>query len=772
MYLQLIKNDLKNSKLSSISIAIFISISVLLLSTAAGLSTGLVSSMEKLFEQAQTPHMMQMHKGDVDLDRLENFVSSHPVIEEYQVAEFLNVHGEDIVINERDLSYSVQDNGLAVQNKYFDFLLDLNNEVIQVNKGEIYVPIYYLKELHLKVNDICKIANKNFRVAGFVRDSQMNAGLVSSKRFVINEEDMKNMRTFGTMEHLIEFRLSDISQIPDIEADYTKQNLESNGPPMITLRLFKLINMITDGIMIALLVTISLFIMLMSLLCLRFTIIAKLHEEYRDIGTLRGIGIRMGDIKKLYLSKYIAIAGFSSFLGFVLSLRFKNFFIAGIELYLGKTESGSFSFFLSFGISFMVFLILSLYIRNGVSTFKNISPADAIRYGSPKEASSHSKNHDLLRYRLSPNVFLSLKELLYETRIYSSMLSVLVIAVFLIVVPFNMYNTLDSEDFIKYMGLGKYDVRLDLSQIDNIEIVANKIYEEISKDKDVSEVNYVLSKAFDLVLPDGSTQKLKVELGDHTRSPIEYTSGFSPLKNDEIALSFINAEELNKKVGEELILKINGKNKTFVVCGIYNDLTNGGKTAKANFKSKEGSYLWAIITVTLRDKQTLPHKIQEYKTLYPYCKLSDVEEYLDQTFGSTRDAVKQVSYTSLFLSLSLCFVLSLLFMRMMYMKDRPRLALLRGIGIQVKQIKIQSLIKAAMMTAFSTILGLILSNTLGSILTSFLLSTFGMSNVVFLPNVWIHFVVVPLGVFLSVAAASLSALNGIDKLDISKFMKE
>lgn len=39
------------------------------------------------------------------------------------------------------------------QNANFDFLLDLNNKVIQISKGEIGVPIYFMQKYNLHIGD-------------------------------------------------------------------------------------------------------------------------------------------------------------------------------------------------------------------------------------------------------------------------------------------------------------------------------------------------------------------------------------------------------------------------------------------------------------------------------------------------------------------------------------------------------------------------------------------------------------------------------------------
>lgn len=71
----------------------------------------------------------------------------------------------------------------------------------------------------------------------------------------------------------------------------------------------KMINGITDGIMIAVLVLIGVLVIIVAFLCIRFTLLAKIEEDYKEIGVLKAVGMRVSQIKKLYLAKYGAIAG-------------------------------------------------------------------------------------------------------------------------------------------------------------------------------------------------------------------------------------------------------------------------------------------------------------------------------------------------------------------------------------------------------------------------------------------------------------------------------
>ncbi|MCA9987384.1 MAG: hypothetical protein KDE59_23915, partial [Anaerolineales bacterium] len=132
MYYRTIRNDILRNRAITLTIMTFVAAAAMLVSLAAILVVNLSGAIDTLMTQAKTPHLMQMHSGEMDVARLANFVAQHDEIDEYQLLEFLNIDGAQIIFETGSLADSVQDNGVSVQGEKFDFLLDLDGHVIQV----------------------------------------------------------------------------------------------------------------------------------------------------------------------------------------------------------------------------------------------------------------------------------------------------------------------------------------------------------------------------------------------------------------------------------------------------------------------------------------------------------------------------------------------------------------------------------------------------------------------------------------------------------------
>jgi putative ABC transport system permease protein len=772
MYYRTIRNDIVRNKAITLTTMIFVAAAAMLVSLAAILIVNLSGAIDTLMTRAKTPHFMQMHSGKMDTKQLAAFAAQNNDVAEFQALEFLNVDGARIVFEKSSLADSVQDNGFSVQSEKFDYLLDLDGNVIYVSDGEIYVPICYMQDGSAKVGDTLEVFGKKFTVAGFLRDSLMNSLLASSKRFLVSKNDFAEIRELGSVEYLIEFRLRDMSALGAFEAAYTSAGLDANGPTL-TYPLFKTMNAVSDGLMIAVILLVSVLVVMIAFMCIRFTLLAKIEEDYREIGVMKAIGLRVSDIKKIYLAKYASIAAAGSLLGYALSFMFRDMLLENIRLYMGESENASFA--VLFGIIgvLLVFLAIMAYVNGVLKRFQKISPAEAIRFGMSQEKSAGTRCFHLSQNRLlGTNIFLGIRDVLARKKLYATMLAVLMISAFIIIVPQNLYNTISSKGFIAYMGIGQSDLRIDIQQTDNISEKAAEIAAAMEDDNAISKHVVLITKTFRVKMEDGSEEQIKVELGDHSVSPIKYAEGGAPVTRDEIALSVLNAKELDKKVGDVITLTIGGQEKNLTVCGIYSDITNGGKTAKAVFADTSADIMWSVISAELSDKSLIGEKTAEYAERFGFAKISDIDEYIVQTFGSTINSVEKASYAAVGVALSITALVTLLFMRMLVVKDRYSIAVMKAFGFTNSDITTQFVSRSVFVLIVGIVLGTLLANTLGEALAGAVIASFGASSFEFVVDPLVAYLICPLLMVISTLVVTVFGTLDAGQIKISENIKE
>lgn len=772
MYYRIIRNDILKSRLITVTTMCFVAAAAMLVSLAAILTVNLTGAIDTMMEQAKTPHFMQMHAGEINSERMDAFAGKNANVDKYQILSFLNVDGSDIVIGNNSLVDSVQDNGICTQSKSFDYLLDLNGNVIVPSGGEVYVPVCYWKDGTAKIGDRAIICGKEFVVAGFLRDSQMNSTLSSSKRFLISEEDYAGIENAGSTEYLIEFRLKDLAGLSEFENAYMKAGLEKNGPT-VTWPLFIMLNAISDGMLIAVILLVSILIVLITLLCIRFTLLAKIEEEYREIGTMKAIGLRISDIKKIYLAKYAVITAAGSILGFFLSFAFKNVLLENIRSYMGESSYAAHAPVLGIIGILLVLLVILAYINGVLRRFRHISAAQAIRFGSSQEKKAGAGYLRLSKNKVfKTNFFLGIKDVLARKRLYVTMLAVLVFCTFIIIVPQNLYHTVSSRNFIQYMGIGECDMRIDIRQTSDMMKKAGEIEAVIKKDKGIKRNTVLTTKTFTFISEEGTKENLKIELGDHSVFPVSYLEGKPPTAENEIALSSINADKLGKKAGDTLKLLLDGRETELTVCGIYSDITNGGKTAKAAFTDDSADIMWCVILAELAEGISAEDKASEYSRIFGFAKTTDVEEYVRQTFGNTIHSIQTASYVAAAVSLLICALVTLLFLKLLIAKDRYGIAVMKALGFTNRDIKIQYLMRMWFILILGIIPGIFLANTLGEALAGTVIASFGAAAFSFTVHPFSVYFLNPLLMICIVSAAAFCSITDTGKIRIFENIKE
>lgn len=695
---RLILNDIRKNRLFTAATVAFMTVSAMLFALTAVLSISLLSSIQTLMEQAKTPDFLQMHAGTVKEEEISAFAEVHPEVEDWQVMPFLNLENSKISLREHSLADSTQDNGLSMQGQTFDYLVDLTNELPEVHSGEVFVPICYKAQYELSEGDTMQIGNRKFTIAGFIRDSQMNSMMASSKRFLVNETDYESMRETGTEEYLIEFRFEEGTDTGEFEHAYKEAGLPDNGPA-VTKPLIRMMNALSDGVMIFVILLVSVVAVLISVICIRFLLLTRMERERKEMGMLRAIGMAKSQIRGLWFAKYVLLSTAGALFGlFAAGLVQKPLTAQMQQLYGGA----AIRFETMAGAVLAVVLaegILLLAIRRILKKMEKL-PVLSCMYDVPEQRKSR------------------------ENRRYLLIAAIAAACAFLMLVPGNLHHTLASPKFVTYMGIGDAGLRMDIRQTDDIAGVTARTAEQLAGDADVEKYVVLKTRSYSMGLPDGSTSALTVEEGNHNIFPVRYEKGEAPKGKGQIALSALNAKETGLTVGDSLLLNTEKGAERYTVCGIYSDITNGGKTAKAcRIADEKAPVMWSVFYVSLKDHVSEKTWINKYQQ--PEIKVTDIADYVKGTYGQTLKEIRLAAVVATGISAGILFVVTALFLRLTIEKNRYAISLKKAIGFCSKDIRKSYWLKSLLPVLAGVAAGLFLGNTVGEKLCGSILTSFG-----------------------------------------------
>ena len=288
---------------------------------------------------------------------------------------------------------------------------------------------------------------------------------------------------------------------------------------------------------------------------------------------------------------------------------------------------------------------------------------------------------------------------------------------FLILVPLFLTRTLSSPAFVTSMGIGNAQLRLDLASAQT----AGLVTERLEKDEQVKKWSLLTTYGQTVRLTDGTTLSLPVETGDLEAFPITCDKGRLPEKENELALSVLAARELNLEPGDTLQLE--DWPEPFVISGLYSDITNGGKTAKALHLETEQDPVWTVGYVSLKysaDPQSWMESMSGAGI-----SVTSIREYVRQTYAQTLHQLDLAAQLAAFTGLFITGVVMFLAIRLSIQQNRATLSLKKALGFTTGQLKREWFVRQISWCLGGTAAGLLLAMGPGQWLCRLVLEQLG-----------------------------------------------
>lgn len=762
MFSKMVRNDFLRNKVVTTAVFIFITMAVILAASAINNIANLIQSMAELQERAVPADITQMHSGEFDQSKIDQFTEEHrESIAMQETMVLLTFDGSHIHFGaDQTMAGTVQDISFVVQNETFDFILDLNNEKLDVQEGEVAVPIYFMQQYDLQLGDTITVKNeryeKEFVISEYARDFEMNSSFTSSKRFVLNQTDYDEMLTMQAreLEYLIEFKLQDGADSQVVQTAYIEAGLPANGPT-VGGAVFLIFNALSDAAVAMVIILISILLIIIASLCIRLSFLATLDEDIREIGVMKAIGISKKDIKKVFLNKYRIMSVIAGVIGYLLSFVVVNLFNGNMKLYLSSDLSGNLKYVLSLAAPLLIYFMIVMYCKKVLKRIDNISAVEALRSSVMDSGKKLQYRFPLMKnHFFTTNIYMGIRDVWKRFKLYRLLFFIFIVCTFMVILPINIYNTMNSPEFSTYMGIGKSDMRIDLRKSDTISEDFIKLQEELQNDADIEKYAAHITSSYQVKNTEGSWDYINIEIGDFSVFPLKYLEGRAPEAQGEVALSYANASEdaLNKKVGDDILVKAGRKEQTLTVTGIYQDITNGGKTAKAHTSLgiNPEAVLWYVVTMDVAPGVDTQEKMNYYQTQYDNAQVNDIKDYTQQTLGNIIDQMRTIVIGGIAIAFIVIVLITALFLRMLLSKDMSQIAIMRSIGLTSRNIRHQYMAGTLLILLLGIIVGVLAANYLGELLVSMAMSSMGAARIELVNVVWQTWLLCPLALMLVV----------------------
>lgn len=130
MLKRLVKKDIQRSKILSFTILFFVLFTSFFTTISFSMTSSLLMSIDQMMLTAKTPHLLYMHTVELNVDRMNDFVTSREDIADFQILEMINVEGITILM-------VTHDSNVASYAHRVLFMIDgvLESEVTFENEG-------------------------------------------------------------------------------------------------------------------------------------------------------------------------------------------------------------------------------------------------------------------------------------------------------------------------------------------------------------------------------------------------------------------------------------------------------------------------------------------------------------------------------------------------------------------------------------------------------------------------------------------------------------
>ena len=769
MLMRLLKADLARGAVVAATLTALIALAATLMSAGTSLVVDSLSATHRLSQRAKLPDLVQMHTGRIDdntLQAIDHWAEARSDVTDHEVIKTLPVARQELSINGVNQSESYNEPAFVTSPKHLDLLLDDDGEPVSPGPGEVVLPIHYRVIKAADVGDAVTVTaggrTTTLTVVGFARDAEMNAAMIPSKRLVVSSEDFSVLEQRLTEpEYLIEFTLTDSARPSGVIDAYKEAGLPSTGVN-ISASMIQFMNSLNVMLIVAVALVVAIVLAVVAILALRYAALAAIETDLAQIAVLKAIGAPLSRIRHLYVVKYLALSALGAALGYAAGQPLAAALEAPTTLYLGRPPTTLWSV----GAPILTVLVLTLGVIGftwlALGRIGRISAIEALRSGTSASLRPRRQRWRLSGLRRLPvQVWLGAREALRPSN--ALLLGVLALCTLTMVLPANVATTLSNPQIATYLGAGQADLRIDVrSGVQDLATVEKRI----DSDPRVTRHATILRRSYKMATTAGGWETVLIDIGDHEAFPMKYLSGHGPTTNDEVSLSYSQAQITGAKEGSTVTVQTADGKKDLTVTGVYQDITNNGKTAKATFDDGAPA-LWQIIYANFRSSDQASTVARDLRQEYPGVQAIGMNQYASQFFGATGSQVRLITTMACVIALGLSFLITVLFTVLIVSRERPQICVLMALGSTRRDIAGQYLIRFGVLALTGVALGLLAAFTLGSSTIGALMATRGAPDLELLPNPWLVGLALPGALLATVAGAVALALTRLRAMPLT-----
>ena len=696
MIFHILKNDLKRKKTMNIILFLFIVLATMFVASGINNVITVMNGTDYYLDKAGVGDYIIITMGEGAVGALDEMLETEDAIEDYRLelvvfgsqSDITTEDGEEVECKNTTIYQSIEDSEIIF------FNMD-NEPITDIEQGHIYVAGSFMENNGFEPGDVICFEHSGvelkFILDGTVKDALLGSDFMGNTRFVMSEEDMN---TILQNEEIVtsytgEICYMDTDNAGAIKSAMTKVSNVAFDASRSVIKTAYIMDMIIAFIVLIL----SVCLIIVSFVVLKFTITFTISEEYREIGVMKAIGLSNGKIRSLYIVKYLMLAIAGAICGFFASIPFGELLLDSVnkKMMLGNDNAILVN---ALGAVLVVCIIVFFaYLCTG--KVKKSTPVDAIRNGQTGE---RYKNKTVLRIQKFPAgnaFFMALNDILSSPKRYLTIMISFSLCTLFVLMLVNTTATMKSPNLLSTL-VTESDLYVDDvaaimgSMTGTKEDMQNMLDEKEEKLSEAGmpaelciEVQYKYPMTFE-----GNDYVFTCQQGLNTDyDEYVYLEGVAPENKCEIAITPQISELTGAKIGDKIIVHLGEEDMGCMVTAYYQTLNQLGEIirlyedAPTDFGHISAAMAYQIDFLDDPTEEEIELRKERVKEVFDCEDVMNATEYCIDCTG-VADTLESVQFLLLGITLVVVILVTILMERSFIADEKSQIAILKAIGFK------------------------------------------------------------------------------------------
>lgn len=736
--LTLLRANIKKKKGTVISIAVLMAIITAVMTAMISVRDNYTQGMEDAFSAAGSGDTLIFIESNALTDELKEDLENSSLVEKVEYYDALGVngisHGENS--SQNFMLLSEMRGGIRLFNSSLTGFVE---EIPELQKGEIYLPLGLKYNLHCEVGDEIMIritadeAEIPFRVKGFVQEPCSGAATIGWKTLFISSEDLSELSdSLNTKFSDIEFdyKLISVSRSGNLSvAKFQRQlNLETkiidNALGAITRDQSIRYSTLMPDVILDVVTVFTVFLFVIVLIVMSNSIGTEIEIDYTSLGILKAMGFGNGRIRLIFFLQYILAQTAGIIVGLAVSLPIEYSISKACMSITAVLPASGLSVGKSAAYIILIFLCSGAVILFKTHRLVRLSPMRAISGGREAIYFDSRLNVPIAKKQLSAT--LALRQVTSAKRRYIGCVIITAILTFFMI-TINLIGGLLTAKGVRAaaMGIPVRDFYVIYTDVPD-RSYASEIEEIISSHTEITSKNFYKHLYVSM-----NGESLSCEISKYPENTSGIFKGREPRYDNELIITEMLGDALDLKIGDKVMLSYKNSEAEFIVTGLFQSTNYSGMTYMINFDGADRLGIetdFALGVFSVADRSKIPEIEKEINEKYGEFLSVEVleDDFATAQYKGIVDLLRAVIYS---FSILFAFVVVRMVCAKTFIQERRDIGIFKAVGFSSGRLRLSFAIRFFIAALVGACLGTALSLWLSAKSIGALLSIIGVSRV-------------------------------------------